>query len=245
MGGQVHYLGTIWGRLQLGNWGSNRFLLALQAAQDNGWASWTWGIVATLFPCVLALLVKGCCSKSPFEKVPWKRQAFNPLISLGKGIALEKANPLVSLGKGTALEKAIPWPALEKHTACLGKDLPWAVLEKACTKLPWKRQIALEKASCLGKGIGQICHLLQRELYGFAECGVEKVRKKHDFGSKKWRKYWSYIDFYIDFFSTFILLFLLILMVQKYQKIFEILISKSIFKYWFWEMIFQYIDPNQ
>ena len=102
--------------------------------------------MATLFPCVLALLVKGCCSKSPFEKVPWKRQAFNPLISLGKGIALEKANPLVSLGKGTALEKAIPWPALEKTYSLSWKRPSLGSLGKGMYK------VALEKANCLGKG---------------------------------------------------------------------------------------------
>ena len=57
----------------------------------------------------------------------------------------------------------------------LEKTIPWTVLGKACTNL--KRQIALEKTCCLGKGIGQICHSLQRELYGFAECGTGKRQK--------------------------------------------------------------------
>ena len=99
----------------------------------------------------MALLVKGCCSiallkkclgkgkpstpSSVLEKaLPWKRQ---PPGQSWKRHSLGKGNPLANLGKNTHL--------------VLEKAIPWAILEKACTKLPWKRQIALERLLALEK----------------------------------------------------------------------------------------------
>ena len=124
---QIHYLVAIWFRLQLGNWGSNRLLLAVQVAQENGWARWAWGIMAALFPCVMALPVRRCCSHSPFGKEgpfwkrgerdwSWERQFLgqpwegNCMASFGKDIHLP------------ALEKAIPWSVLSWKRQFPGKS---------------------------------------------------------------------------------------------------------------------------
>ena len=64
-------------------------------------------------------------------------------------------------------------------------------------------------------------------------------------GQTNEEKYWSYIDFLIVFLALLYWFFYWFWWFRSIEKIFEILISKSIFKYWFWGMTFQYIDPNQ